>query len=486
MQSQTVIFRQLAKDFMRPITCLVAADALISDVIGRMTALKASCVVVTNGKGGVGGILTEQDVTRRVAYRATPETTVGEVMTAPVRTIPDSDQLYQAIARMRRFGYRHMPVTDRHGSPVGLLALHDAMAVASEQKMAQIDRLTHEGTLDGLREVKAAEVELAEELFSDNLPAPEIQALLTDINNDIYRRVVEGILGEFSENTLGEPPREFSVIVMGSGGRGENFIYPDQDNGFIIADYPDAEHERIDGYFIELAEHMTRNLDNVGFPLCKGYVMAVNPLWRKTLSQWKQQLALWQKKRDTVALRLSDIFFDFRSVYGSEHMAKEVRRTVTELTKNNPSFLREMYRDESEHNVALGLFNRLITEKNIEEHKGKLNLKLTGTLPMVEGVRLLALKEGVEAGSTLARIDALRDTGSLDANEQDYLKGAFAHLTGLLLRQQIADFKAGKTVSNYVSPKVLSRREKDLLVESLKSIREFRKRIQMELTGDLF
>ncbi|MDJ0950670.1 MAG: putative nucleotidyltransferase substrate binding domain-containing protein [Alphaproteobacteria bacterium] len=486
MQSQTVIFRQLAKDFMRPLPCMVAADTPISEAVGRMAAAKDSCALVLDDGGRLQGIVTEQDVARRIAFRVTPETTVGDVMTTPVRTIPDRDHLYQAIARMRRFDHRHMPVVDRSGAPVGLLVLRDAMAVASEQKMAQIDRLTHQGTLDGLREVKAAEVELAEELFADNLPAPEIQALLTDINNDIYRRIVERLLRRGANDGLGEPPRDFSVIVMGSGGRGENFIYPDQDNGMIIADYPDGEHDRIDGYFRELAERMNMDLDTVGFPLCKGYVMAINPLWRKTLSQWREQLSLWQKKRDTTALRLSDIFFDFCAVYGDEQMAAEVRQTVTQLTKGNASFLREMFRDESEHKVALGLFGRLITERNIEEHKGKLNLKLTGTLPLVEGVRLMALREGVEVGSTLARIDRLRELDVLDSDEQDYLKAAFVHITGLLLRQQIADFKAGRTVSNYVSPKALSRREKDQLIGAFQAIREFRKRIESEFTGDLF
>ncbi|MSO89125.1 MAG: hypothetical protein EXQ89_04035 [Rhodospirillaceae bacterium] len=43
------------------------------------------------------------------------------------------------------------------------------------------------------------------------------------------------------------PPVALSLIVMGSGGRGESFLFPDQDNGIIIADYPDDAHDRIDG-----------------------------------------------------------------------------------------------------------------------------------------------------------------------------------------------------------------------------------------------
>lgn len=486
MQSQTVIFRQLVQQFMRPARLSVPLRMAVSEVVGRMADGKAGCVVVTDGDGRVRGILTEQDVTRRIAFRVTPETTVDQVMTAPVRTARDTDHLYRAIARMRRYGHRHMPVVDHRDALVGVLDLHDALAVASEQIMEQIDLLTHEGTIDGLRQVKTAQVELADQLFADDLPAPEIQALLTDINNDIYRRVVDMVLDEARAEGRGDPPLPFAVIVMGSGGRGENYIFPDQDNGMIVADYPDSEHERIDGWFRHIAERMNTRLDEVGFPLCKGHVMARNPLWRKTLPQWKAQLGIWQKKRDVVALRLSDIFFDFRGVYGPAELAAEVRREVTRLTRGNPAFLREMYHDEAEHRVALGLFNRFITEKHDPAHKGELNLKITGTIPLVEGVRLLALGEGVEETPTLARIDRLAEARVLDRDEQDELSAAFRFITGLLLRQQIADFRAGRRVSNFVSPKTLTRRQRDELVDSLKAIRSLRKRLHLEFTGEIF
>ena len=45
----------------------------------------------------------------------------------------------------------------------------------------------------------------------------------------------------------------------------ENFLYPDQDNGFILADYPDADHNRIDAFFIALAARFTHDLDR-GLP----------------------------------------------------------------------------------------------------------------------------------------------------------------------------------------------------------------------------
>ncbi len=486
MTTRTAIFGQYVRDFMRPAPVCMAQDNPISDAVGAMTAQKASCVVVIDETRRPVGILTEQDIVRRVAIRADGNEPIRDLMTKPVRTIEESQYLYYAISRMRRDGVRHMPVVDRDGFPVGLIDRWQALAAVAAPMIEQIESLTREDSIDGLTQVKAAQVDLVVQLMEDKLPVEEIQSLLTHINNDIYRRVVNLNLIAMAEDGLGEPPVPFNVIVMGSGGRGENYIYPDQDNGFIIEDYPDDRHTEIDGWFIELAERMTRDLDIVGLPLCKGHVMATNPLWRKTRSQWRQQITRWSRKRGSTALRLSDIFFDFRSSWGSREMSEELRHHVTLTARDNPLFLRELFEDDKEAGVALGWFGRFIVEKENKEHKGKLGLKHSGTLPVVQSIRLLALREGIEEIGTLQRMAALHRVGVISDDEFDYLKNGFRHICSLLLRQQVADYKAGLMVSNYVDPKNLTTREKDILHDSFKAIHGFRERVRAEFTGDVF
>ncbi len=486
MKPRTRIFSHLVSDYMRRQPVVLSEKATVSELLGRMAAAKQTSALITDRKGRLTGIVTEQDVTRRIALRCDGGEPVGNVMSTPVRTIYADDYLYYAIARMRRFGWHHMPVTDRRGSPLGVINLSDALTVAGERVLREIELITHQDTLDGLREVKAAQVELAESLFQDNVPAPEIQAVLTHINSDIHRRLLEYHLEAMADAGFGEPPVPFALIIMGSGGRGENFLYPDQDNGFILDDYPDKEHRRIDAFFIELAEQLTRDLNAIGFPYCGGYVMATNPVWRKTRKQWRDQIRMWGRKRSTIAIQLSDIFFDFRGVYGETWMAEKLRRQVTKMAKSSPAFLGELNREVSQAGVALGWFGRFRTEKEKPEHRGEINLKHAGTLPLVSNVRLLCLRHGIAATATLNRIAALHDAGVFDKNEQDYLSGAFNHITHLLLRQQIADFTAGKKVGNHVHPDDLSEREKDILVDSLKAIDNLRKRVNAEFTGELF
>jgi signal-transduction protein with cAMP-binding, CBS, and nucleotidyltransferase domain len=487
-RSQTAVFSLLVRDFMRPRSQVLAVrtGTRCADMIALLASEKAGCVVVVDAMGRPIGIVTERDIALRIAYRAPPETPVEAVMTTPVMTIRRREYLYHAIAWMRRHRLRHMPVIDVKGRLVGLLYLTDALAAASQRLMHRIDRLTHEGNLDGLKEVKTAQIDLAEELLADNLPAPEVQQLLTRINNDMYRRIGEAALRQMAAEGWGEAPVPAVTIVMGSGGRGENYLFPDQDNGFIISDYGDAEHGRIDTFFLELAERMCRDLNEIGIPYCNGYCMAVNPLWRKTLPQWIAQIRLWGRKSNFVAIRLSDIFFDFQPVWGDVDLAHELRHAVTDLVRHNHYFLRQMFQEKVDHNVALGLFGGFITEKEQREYRGHINLKYTGTIPLVGAIRLLALREGVEETSTLERIRVLTEQGVLGVVERDDLAAAFTLITDILLKKQIGDYRAGRRVSYFVDPEALSKRENGALRDALKTIDTIRRRVHMEFTAELF
>ena len=124
-------------------------------------------------------------------------------------------------------------------------------------------------------------------------------------------------------------------------------------------------------------------------------------------------------------------------------------------------------------------------ERDAAGYKGYLNLKHSGTLPLVEAMRLLCLREGLMINPTLERMQALEDRGILATDEADYLRGAYRHISHLLLRQQIKDFQAERPVTNFVHPRSLTRREADMLKDSFEAIRRLRDRMRGEFTGDV-
>ncbi len=81
------------------------------------------------------GLLTDRDiVVSAIAVGLAIESPrVGDVMTRPVLTCSMSDQLFDAIATMRRNGVRRLPVVDEHGMLAGIVSVQDIWGAVASQ-----------------------------------------------------------------------------------------------------------------------------------------------------------------------------------------------------------------------------------------------------------------------------------------------------------------------------------------------------------------
>ena len=89
---------------------LVIAAELQVEHLDEFYLLAASAAIIADANGQPQGILTEQDISRRVAFQVEPDTQVSAVMSTPVQSISGDDFLHHAIARMRHEDIRHLPV----------------------------------------------------------------------------------------------------------------------------------------------------------------------------------------------------------------------------------------------------------------------------------------------------------------------------------------------------------------------------------------
>jgi len=483
MDALTTVFFEPVRRCAVAAPLVVSADTPCSAVVERMAAGGAESALVVDADRRPVGIVTERDVTRRIAFKLEREAPVRQAMTSPVRTVREDEPLYRAIARARRLGVRRLPVVDGKGRVAGTLDVDAALDGALAPRAELIDRIGRENSVADLAQAKAAQAELAAGLLEERLPATAVQALLSRMNLDVHRRLTAFMLEAMAQDGWGDPPVSFSVIVMGSGGRGESFLAPDQDNGFVLADYPDAEHSYVDRFYSELAGRLTGSLARVGFPLCRGHVMATNPVWRKTLSQWQRQIELWVTRGSDRAILNADICFDFRPAAGNTELVDALRARVLGLVAERQSFLRDMCLALVNQKVALGFFGRFATEEAGDGRR--INLKLRGMIPLVGAVRLLALREGVAETSTLDRLAALRGHGVL--REEEYASGeaAYANLSELLMRQQVADLRAGRTAGNLVSTTGLPRARRERLAESLRAVEALQQRVREDFTSQI-
>lgn len=101
-------------------------DESVAAAVERMGRYDLGALLVVAG-GKLLGIFSERDVVRRVVEPGKdPVTTrVGQVATpAPVTVSPDTS-IKECTRILREGGFRHLPVVDGEGKPVGILSARD-------------------------------------------------------------------------------------------------------------------------------------------------------------------------------------------------------------------------------------------------------------------------------------------------------------------------------------------------------------------------
>lgn len=111
-------------------------DTTILDTARLMRERHVGDLVVidrTNGGARPMGVLTDRDLVLAViAAEADPGALfAADVMSEPLVTAHEGDDLWQLARRMRLNGVRRMPVIDAQGNLVGLVALDDLLTAFS-------------------------------------------------------------------------------------------------------------------------------------------------------------------------------------------------------------------------------------------------------------------------------------------------------------------------------------------------------------------
>jgi CBS domain-containing protein len=293
--------------------------------------------------------------------------------------------------------------------------------------------------------------------------------ILSYIHHGIMRRAFELCLVERVAAGAVLPAVRYCFLILGSGGRREMLLGPDQDHALVFEDLPPARHAEAEAFFAPLARDVVQALQRIGYPACDGQVMADNPLWRGQLSDWRSRIRNWVDLAEPQQVRNSSIFFDFTSLAGDAALLAELREITRAEVANQPGFLYQMMALDLRYKVPVGLLGRFIVERS-GEHAGELSLKLGGILYIVDCVRMFALEKGVRECSTMGRLRALVDNHVFSAETAEHIRAAFEALCFLRLRQEITRLEAGHPPSHYLNPSMLSKTEQDLLREAFQAV----------------
>lgn len=293
--------------------------------------------------------------------------------------------------------------------------------------------------------------------------AVDVGRLAADVNDAVLGRAAV-----MAEAESGPPPCGYSLMVLGSEGRREQFLATDQDNALVFADSSEtarAYFETFGGLFVDI-------LAEAGFPPCPHGVTAANPPWRRSAAAWRDGVVAMLRAVDADAVLSLTQLADARHVHGQPPLCDELRGHVFGLVRDTPLMLKYMAREALRFPTPLGLFQRLVVERQ-GPARGTLDIKKGGVFPLTQGVKTLALEHGLRETGTLERLRGLCLDGVFSSSRAAGIREAFEFFQDLRLQAQAEAVRAGAAPDNSVRPDVLTVAQRVKLKESLKAVTGF-------------
>lgn len=465
-------YRHRLAEVMTTPPVVLPPEATLAEAVRRMDAERVSSVIVAQavpGESGVVpiGIVTERDVLQAVAHDGSEALALAleSIMTSPVASLPPDAFVYRAIGRMTRLGVRHLAVVDAKNRLCGVVTTRTLLKQRATLSVALGDAVSVASDAAALGEVVRQLPPLAKSLLEEEMGAREIAAVISGVIRDVSARAADLATATMTGEAWGPPPLPYTYLVLGSAGRGESLLAPDQDNALIYADPADAaEGEAAERWFAELGRRAAAMLDVAGVPYCKGLVMASEPRWRQSVTGWQAQIDHWVASASGESLLNVDIFYDFVAVTGDAALAAGLRADATDAAGGNLPFLRFLALHLEDLRPPFGLFGQLRTEA------GRIDLKKYALLPLVTGARVVALKRHVNATGTMARLEAAHEAGLVGDRDLTMISAAHETVLGSVLRQQIADIEAGKPPGSWVDYGALDRDARAEIRHALRAI----------------
>ncbi len=436
----------------------------------RMGEAEVSAIVITEGERLLG-ILTDKDLRKRLVAQGLPaETPVRELMTAEPQTLESDTPAFEAKLLMARSNIHHLPVM-REGQLIGLLTHGDLIRYESGNPVYLIEEMRRSHQLEQLAELSRQLPEVQLHLVASNINSYHLGWTLAAIADTVTRQIIT-----LTERELGPPPVAYCWVASGSLARRELGVGSDQDNALLLDNnYDEKQHG---DYFRRFSEQVTDGLARCGFPLCPGDMMARTPRWRRSISQWQELFREWIENPDPKAMMLASNFFDLRAIAGERELFEQLQQDILGRASKNRIFIAHLASNALQHRPPLGFFRNFLLEHG-GEHAHAFDLKLRGTIPIVDIARLQALAAGLPQVNTLDRLKACAQASAISPQGAEDLSQAYEFINTLRLRHQSECIQAGEEPDNHLDPATLSALDRDHLKECFALIAEFQKTLQM-------
>ncbi len=429
----------------------------IADATRKLRERGVDSLVVDDPDLGPG-IVTRTDLLEALALRfQRPDAPVGLLANRPLITVDAQAPLFQALVLMTE---RHVErVVVRQGDQlIGTLGMAEVLANYSSSSHLIVLEINHAVSVAQVADAARRLPDLIESLFNQGAKMRFLAELVTALNGRILRRLYELAVPE-------ELQQRMCLLVLGSEGRGEQFLRTDQDNALVLAEgLSESAVERT-------AQQLSAAIEACGWPPCPGGVMVKNGAWRGTAQGWSERITCWLATPTPEAMLNLAILVDARAVAGdaglvgplNEHILRGLGQEIALRSFADPAV---------RFHTPLSWFGR------IKGGESGTDLKKGAIFPIVHGLRSLALANGVTERNSFRRAEALIRMGQLSEVFGRDLQQALAVCLRLRLAAQLGSAtdsrpESARVPDNRIHVEQLRRLDRELLRDALRVVNEF-------------
>lgn len=410
------------------------------------------------------GIVSLRDLRNLIATVASDimSLTVRDVMKSDLITIHSSDYLFKAIFLMAKHNIHRLIVIDELDKLTGVITDTDLLRIQTRSPLYLVQEIESANSIEQLSTLGQRMTGMLYYAIKTNADAQSLIQLIAHFNDALTQRLIY-ILDCYHDIRL---PAGAAYLSLGSEGRQEQTLRTDQDSAIVYLD--DLSNADLAGVR-RFAKKIVSALESIGVPLCPGNMMANNPEWCHSLSEWKQLIEKWITRPDPDATVHFGVFQDLRVLHGDASLEMELRNFICDCTRSNSIFFPNMARNIVRFKPPLGMFGRFLVEKKGNQ-RGKLDLKKGGLFALTRGVSLIALESGIMGGTTWSKLERLHHLHVVSDHDIEVISDAFTFLIKMRLSKQLIAMSSGRVVDNSVDPLVLKDNERDQLRAALRGV----------------
>ena len=458
-----------------PVTC--TPESTVRQVLNIMKEQRIGSMVAADGDGRPLGIVTLHDVLDRIAIpQIDLDQPVINVMSTQLSSLPPQALAHEAALMMAKHGFRHVLIVEKERL-VGLVSEKDLFALQRVGLRQIGSAIRHAENVDALRQGAADIRHMARNMMAQGVAPEQLTQFISTFNDLIAERIVE--LECKASGITGTPLHDgLCWLALGSEGRFEQTLNTDQDNAIIFKVPEGMTADQVREKLLPIARRINETLDQCGFPLCKGEIMASNPKWCLSLEEWKRAFSAWISGGSPESLLHASIFFDFRSLYGEHALAQDLRAWLGRVASDNSRFLHMMAENALRNRPPLGVVRDFVVGK-----ENKIDLKLNGITPFVDAARIFSLAAGVADTNTIQRLRLSAEKLRIDDGEISAWIDALLFIQVLRMRRHDEASAQGvddQALDNLIDPEKLNELDRRILKEAFRQARKLQARLAME------